>query len=61
MKLTSKLLRERTEYGKHTDNKTWVDLQKKFLSDHEFITKTAQLLRNVPVDAQLAGLLPGSE
>jgi adenylate cyclase len=61
MKLTSKLLRERTEYGKHTDNKTWVDLQRKFLSDHEFITKTAQLLRNVPVDAQLAGLLPGSE
>jgi adenylate cyclase len=61
MKLTSKLLRERTEYGKHTDNKTWIDLERKFLSDHEFITKTAQLLRNVRADDQLAGLQPGSE
>lgn len=61
LKLTSKLLRERTEYGKHTDNKTWIDLQRKFLSDHEFITKTAKLLRNVRVDDQLAGLQPGSE
>ena len=42
MKLTDKLLRERTEYGKHTDNKTWIEIQKKLLSDHEFLTKTAQ-------------------
>jgi hypothetical protein len=61
LKLTSKLLRERTEYGKHTDDKTWIDLQRKFLYDHEFITKTAQLLRNVPVADQLAGLKPDSE
>jgi adenylate cyclase len=61
MKLTDKLLRERTEYGKHTDHKTWIEMQRKFLSDHEFITNTARLLRNVPVDDQLAALQPDSE
>jgi hypothetical protein len=55
-KLTEKLLRERTEYGKHTDNETWILIQKKFLSDHEFHTKTARLLRGVPVEEQLSGL-----
>ena len=56
MRLTDKLLRERTEYGKHSDIKTWIDTQRKQLSDHEFITKTARLLRNVPVEDQIAGL-----
>ncbi|MBK7625736.1 MAG: guanylate cyclase [Bacteroidales bacterium] len=56
VKLTERLLRERTEYGKHTDSFTWVRLQKKFLSDHEFHTKTARLLRGVSVEDQLAGL-----
>lgn len=55
-KLTEKLLRERTEYGKHTDSITWIGIQKKSLTDHEFLTKTARLLRSVPVDEQLAGL-----
>jgi adenylate cyclase len=56
LKLTDKLLRERTEYGKHSDNKTWIELQRKFLLDHEFLTNTAQLLRNVTVEDQIAGL-----
>ena len=56
MKLTDKLLRERTEYGKHSDSKTWIEIQKKLLSDHEFITNTARLLRSVPVEDQIAGL-----
>ena len=56
MKLTDKLLRERTEYGKHSDSKTWIEIQKKNLSDHEFITNTARLLRSVPVKDQIAGL-----
>jgi hypothetical protein len=55
-KLTEKLLRERTEYGKHTDNEKWIIIQKKFLSDHDFHTKTARLLRGVPVGDQLDGL-----
>jgi class 3 adenylate cyclase len=55
-KLTEKLLRERTEYGKHTDSKSWIQTQKKLLRDHEFLTKSARLLRNVPVEEQITGL-----
>ncbi|MCE5346133.1 MAG: hypothetical protein LLG13_07590 [Bacteroidales bacterium] len=61
MKLTDKLLRERTEYGKHNDRKTWIEMQKKLLTDHEFITNTARLLRSVPVNDQIAGLLENIE
>jgi hypothetical protein len=56
MKLTDKLLRERTEYGKHSDKKSWIEIQKKQLSDKEFITKTARLLRSVKVEDQIAAL-----
>jgi adenylate cyclase len=56
MKLTDKLLRERTEYGKHSDKKRWIEIQKKQLSDHEFITKTARLLRSVKSEDQIAAL-----
>jgi adenylate cyclase len=56
MKLTEKLLRERTEYGKHPDMKTWIDSRIKELTDHEFITKTARHLRNVASEDQIAGL-----
>jgi class 3 adenylate cyclase len=61
VKLTDKLLRERTEYGKHSDLKTWIEIQNKHLSDHEFITNTAKLLRSVPVEDQIAGLQVYSE
>ena len=61
MKLTDKLLRERTEYGKHTDNQTWIEFQRKQLSDHKFITKTASLLRSVTAEDQIAGLQVHSE
>jgi adenylate cyclase len=56
IKLTDKLLRERTEYGKHTDKKTWIESRLKELSDHEFITKTARLLRNINAQDQIATL-----
>jgi class 3 adenylate cyclase len=56
MKLTDKLLRERTEYGKHSDKKTWNEFQRKQLSDHQFITGTARLLRSVPLEDQILGL-----
>jgi hypothetical protein len=56
MKLTDKLLRERTEYGKHTDNITWNEMQMKQLSDHEFITNTAKLFRSVSIEDQIARL-----
>jgi class 3 adenylate cyclase len=61
IKLTDKLLRERTEYGKHPDNNTWLEYQKKLLSDHQFTTNTAGLLRNVSVEEQIAGLQLNSE
>jgi adenylate cyclase len=56
IKLTEKLLRERTEYGKHTDNKTWIDFQVKQLVHHEFLTNTAKLFRSVRVEDQIARL-----
>jgi adenylate cyclase len=56
MKLTEKLLRERTEYGHHSDAKTWENIQKKLLSEHEFLTKTARLLRSVSKEEQIAEL-----
>jgi adenylate cyclase len=56
IKLTDKLLRERTEYGKHSDSRTWIDIQRKLLSDHEFLTSTARLLRSISAKDQIAGL-----
>lgn len=56
IKLSEKLLREQKEYGKTSDNKTWVETQKKELLKHEFLTATAQLLRSVPVEDQIKGL-----
>jgi len=53
LKLTDKMLRERTEYGKHSAKKIWVKDQKQLLTDHEFLTKTARLLRSVTVEEQL--------
>jgi len=56
IRLSEKLLRERTEYGKHTDSKTWIDLQIKQLSEHDFISDTAKLLRSVQAEDQIAAL-----
>ena len=56
MKLTEKLFREQTEYGIHTDKKAWTDSRLTQLAEHEFITKTAKIIRNVPIEDQIAGL-----
>lgn len=56
IKLTDKLLRERTAYGKSCDNKTWIDLQIKYLREHDFITETARLLRSVSLEEQAESL-----
>ena len=55
-KLSEKLRRERTEYGRLSDGKTWIEIQKEYLKDHDFVTNTAKLLRSVSVDEQIAGL-----
>lgn len=55
-RLTDRLLRERTEYGEKYENRSWLQLQKELLKNHDFKTRTAQLLRNVSIDEQIAGL-----
>jgi hypothetical protein len=56
MKLSEKLKRERTEYGRLSDGKTWIEIQTEYLKEHEFITGTARLLRNVSMEDQINGL-----
>jgi adenylate cyclase len=56
LKLSDKLLRERTEYGKHPDNSSWIATLKTLLIEHEFMTATGKILRSVSVKEQLAGL-----
>jgi adenylate cyclase len=60
-KLTDKLLRERTAYGKGCDNKAWIDLQIKYLREHDFITETARLLRSVSLEEQEESLKRNSQ
>jgi len=57
IKLSDKLLREESEYGKPHDRKEWVEQQRKLLIEHEFRTNTARLLRSVPVEEQIAVLV----
>jgi adenylate cyclase len=54
VKLTDKLLREETEYGRVTDLNAWIKQQKQLLTEHEFITGTARLLRSVSAEEQAA-------
>ncbi len=61
IKLTDKLLRELSEYGKHVNRNKWVAMQKQQLIDHEFRTNTARLLRSVSVDDQVAALMASIE
>lgn len=57
IRLTEKLLRELSEYGKHVDKAAWIEIQKKFLHDHQFVTDTARLLRSIPVEDQVTALV----
>jgi adenylate cyclase len=54
VKLTDRLFREETEYGKVTNIDSWVRQQKMLLTNHEFLTGTARLLRSVSADEQAA-------
>lgn len=56
MKLTDKLYKEESEYGKIHEKKEWFELQKKLLIDQGFITNTAKLLRSVTLEDQLASI-----
>ena len=61
LKLSDKLLKERTEYGKPSDAKAWIEFQRKQLIDHEFLTNTANLLRSVSLEDQIAALQARNE
>jgi len=61
IKLTEKLLRERTEYGKHADSDKWKEQQHLLLKNHDFVTPTARLLRSVPAEDQIKSLTGSSE
>jgi class 3 adenylate cyclase len=52
IKLSEKLLKEETEYGKVRDPKEWMQNMKKLISGHEFKTASANLLRGVSVEDQ---------
>lgn len=56
LKLTEKLFRERTEYGKLSDNDSWIEIQTGFLSDHDFRTNTAKIMRSIPIEDQISVL-----
>ncbi|MFN8242121.1 MAG: adenylate/guanylate cyclase domain-containing protein [Bacteroidales bacterium] len=55
-RLTERLLKEETEYGKVSDRKNWIKDQKKLIEDHEFHTPTARLMRSIDAADQLAAL-----
>jgi len=57
IRLSEKLLREETEYGKVSSRDEWTAVQKKLLAEHQFITNTGKLLRSVEVEEQIKGLL----
>ena len=60
-RLTDKLLREETEYGMPHGRKEWIDIQRKLLLDHEFLTDTGKLLRNVQTEDQVAALYESAD
>ena len=55
-RLTEKLLREISEYGKQVEKKSWIEVQEKYLYDHDFKTGSARLLRSIPMEVQIARL-----
>jgi class 3 adenylate cyclase len=61
IKLTDKLLREESEYGKLHSRKEWMEIQRQLLIDHEFITNTGKLLRSIPLEDQIASLQASGE
>lgn len=56
LKLTEKLLKEETEYGMVKETSLWMKSHMKLITEHDFITPTAKLLRGVSVEDQLSTL-----
>ena len=56
IKLTDKLLKEETEYGKTHKRKEWLETQIKLITDHDFKSAKARILRGVSPEEQIAAL-----
>ena len=56
LKLLEKLMKEETEYGLVKNPAGWLQERKKDLSQHEFLTSTARLLRSVSSKDQIKNL-----
>ncbi len=56
IKLTDKLLKEATEYGKTHTRKEWLETQIKLVAGHDFKTAKARILRGVTPEEQIAAL-----
>jgi class 3 adenylate cyclase len=56
IKLSDRLLREESEYGHAHERKEWINIQKKLLKEHDFLTGAARLLRSVKIEEQIDGL-----
>jgi adenylate cyclase len=61
IKLTDKLLREESENGITHDKNEWIDIQRKLLTSHEFLTNTGKLLRSISIEEQVALLYSNYE
>jgi adenylate cyclase len=57
IKMTDRLMKERNEHGKKTKSDEWIEIQMTLLNEHEFLTDSARLLRNVSKDEQIKSLL----
>ncbi len=53
IKLTDKLLKEENEYGKVYTHEEWFLMQKNLLSEHDFRTEKAKVLRSIPLEDQI--------
>jgi hypothetical protein len=51
--LTDKLLREESEHKQSLSREKWIEKQRKLVSEHDFKTETARLLRNIKTEDQL--------
>ncbi|NMC41457.1 MAG: hypothetical protein GYA43_09875 [Bacteroidales bacterium] len=47
IRMTDRLFREESEYGKVESRDKWISGQRSLLADHDFFTQTALLLRSV--------------
>ena len=56
IRLTDKLVRELSEYGKITDRNKWIKEQITLLKEYDFFTGTAKLLRSVTNEQQVSDL-----